>query len=48
MEISEAIKQADIIVFAVWFNAIKELMQQYTIELQGKILVDPFQSYCTG
>ena len=31
MEISAAIKEADIIVFAVWFNAIKELfinMQQ--------------------
>ena len=41
MEISEAIRHADIIVFAVWFNAVKELMQQYAIELQGKILVDP-------
>jgi len=41
MEISEAIRQADIIVFAVWFNAVKELVQQYAIELQGKILVDP-------
>jgi 8-hydroxy-5-deazaflavin:NADPH oxidoreductase len=41
MEISEAIKHANIIVFAVWFNAIKELMHQYAIELQGKILVDP-------
>jgi len=41
MEISEAIRHADIIVFAVWFNAVKELVQQYAIELQGKILVDP-------
>jgi len=41
MEISEAIRHADIIVFAVWFNAVKELVQQYAIELQGKIFVDP-------
>jgi len=41
MEISEAIRHADINVFAVWFNSVKELVQQYAIELQGKILVDP-------
>src|SRR5687767_5891318 len=29
MEITAAIKEADIIVFAVWFNSIKELLQQY-------------------
>lgn len=36
-----AIKEADIIVFAVWFNAIKELLAKYATELQGKIIVDP-------
>jgi len=41
MEITAAIKEADIIVFAVWFNSIKELLQQYASELQGKIIVDP-------
>ncbi len=41
LDISSAIKQADIIVLAIWFNAIKEVFQQYAIELQGKIIVDP-------
>ncbi len=41
MDIASAIKEADIIVFAVWFNAIKELLHQYTTELEGKIIVDP-------
>jgi predicted dinucleotide-binding enzyme len=40
-EIVAAIKEADIIVFAVWFNAIKELLNQYASELEGKIIVDP-------
>lgn len=40
-EISAAIKEADIVVFATWFNAIKELFQTYATELQGKIIVDP-------
>lgn len=41
MEISAAVKEADIIVMAVWFNAIKELLVTYANELQGKIIVDP-------
>jgi len=41
MEIAAAIKEADIIVFAIWFNAIKELLHQYATELEGKIIVDP-------
>jgi len=40
-DIATAIKEADIIVFAVWFDAIKELLKTYAIELQGKIIVDP-------
>lgn len=39
--ISAAIKEADIIVLAIWYNAIKELFHTYTKELQGKIIVDP-------
>ncbi|MES2850245.1 MAG: NAD(P)-binding domain-containing protein [Bacteroidota bacterium] len=39
--IADAIKQADIIVFAIWFNAIKELLIAYSKELEGKIIVDP-------
>jgi len=41
MEVSDAIKAADIIVFAVWFNTIKELFNTYSSELKGKIIVDP-------
>jgi len=40
MEIPAAIKEADIIVFAIWFDAIKELLKKYATELQGKIIVD--------
>jgi len=41
MEIPAAIKEADIIVFAIWFDAIKELLDKYATELQGKIIIDP-------
>lgn len=40
-EISEAIKNADIIVLSVWFNTIRELFEQFSTELQGKIIIDP-------
>ena len=39
--IPDAIKEAGIIVFAVWFNAIKELFTTYSTALQGKIIIDP-------
>jgi predicted dinucleotide-binding enzyme len=41
MEIPAAIKEADIVVLAVWFDAIKELLNKYAVELQGKVIVDP-------
>ncbi len=41
MEVVDAIKAADIIVFAVYFNVIQELFKTYATELQGKIIVDP-------
>lgn len=40
-EIDAAIKEADIIVLAIYFDPIKEVFQQYASELQGKIIVDP-------
>lgn len=40
-EIDAAIKDADIIILAIWFDAIKELFNTYATELQGKIIVDP-------
>jgi predicted dinucleotide-binding enzyme len=41
LEISEAIKQADIVILAIWFSEIKEFLNNYSNELQGKIIVDP-------
>jgi 8-hydroxy-5-deazaflavin:NADPH oxidoreductase len=41
MEIPGAIKAADIVILAVWFDAIKELLGKYGKELSGKIIVDP-------
>ncbi|MBL7781403.1 MAG: NAD(P)-binding domain-containing protein [Saprospiraceae bacterium] len=41
MDIGAAMNAADIIVLAVWFSAIKELLYQYEGILQGKIIVDP-------
>ena len=40
-EISAAIKEADIIVLAIWFEAIKDLFGQYSSDFEGKIIVDP-------
>src|SRR6202035_5128561 len=41
MEIGPAIKEADIIIMAVWFDSIKELFHQYEKVFPGKIVVDP-------
>jgi predicted dinucleotide-binding enzyme len=41
MELEPAIKEADIIVMAVWLDVIKELFYQYEEEFRGKIVVDP-------
>jgi len=40
-EVPAAIKEAEIVVMAVWFSTIQDLLKQYTTELQGKIIVDP-------
>jgi 8-hydroxy-5-deazaflavin:NADPH oxidoreductase len=39
--VAAAIQEADIILFAVYFNAIKELLSEYRGKLAGKIVVDP-------
>ena len=41
MDIPAAIKAADIVIMAVWYDAIKELFVKYASELSGKIIVDP-------
>ena len=40
-EIAEAIKEAQIIVLAIYFDPIKAFLKQYASELEGKIIVDP-------
>jgi predicted dinucleotide-binding enzyme len=40
-EVTDAIKNAEIIVLSVWFSTIKELLVKYANELQGKIVIDP-------
>jgi 8-hydroxy-5-deazaflavin:NADPH oxidoreductase len=39
--VATAIEDADIIVFAVYFNVIKELLAEYRGKLAGKIVADP-------
>ena len=41
MELGAAIKAADIILFAVHFDGVKELFKQYASNLKGKMLIDP-------
>ncbi len=40
-EIPGAIKEADIIILAIYFNPIQEFLKQYASDLAGKIIVDP-------
>lgn len=39
--ITDAIKQADIVVLTIYFDPIKEFFKTYAKELEGKIIVDP-------
>ncbi|WP_276484088.1 NADPH-dependent F420 reductase [Paraflavitalea pollutisoli] len=41
LDIPQAIGAADVIVLAVWFDVIKELLNTYSMALEGKIIVDP-------
>ena len=41
VSIDEAIERADVLVFAVWFDAFKQLIDQYGDRLVGKVVVDP-------
>lgn len=40
-DIASAIKEADIIVLAIWYGEIKDFLKKYDNELQGKIIIDP-------
>ncbi len=39
-EISDAIKEADVIIPAIYFNALKDFIQTFSKELDGKIIID--------
>jgi 8-hydroxy-5-deazaflavin:NADPH oxidoreductase len=41
VSVDEAIEQADVLVFPVWFDAFKELIAQYGDKLAGKVIIDP-------
>ena len=41
LEIADAVKEADIIVLAIYFGPIQEFLKQYSSELEGKIVADP-------
>jgi 8-hydroxy-5-deazaflavin:NADPH oxidoreductase len=41
VSIGEAIERADVLVFAVWLDAFKQLIAQYGDRLAGKVIVDP-------
>jgi predicted dinucleotide-binding enzyme len=41
VSVDEAIDRADILVFAVWIDAFKELIAQYGERLAGKVIIDP-------
>ena len=41
MEVSEAIKAADIVVLSVWFSTIQELLTAQPKAFEGKIIIDP-------
>ena len=42
--VAAAIEEGDIVIFAVYFDAIKSLLAEYRSKLAGKILVDPSNS----
>jgi 8-hydroxy-5-deazaflavin:NADPH oxidoreductase len=39
--VDEAIDRADVLVFAVWLDAFRQLIAQYGEQLAGKLIVDP-------
>jgi predicted dinucleotide-binding enzyme len=39
--VRRAVAQADVVVFAVWFDTIKELIAEHADLLEGKVVVDP-------
>src|SRR5256885_1006824 len=46
--VEQAINDADVVVFAVWFDTIKELISQHARLLEGKVVVDPSNPITAG
>jgi predicted dinucleotide-binding enzyme len=41
VSIGEAVERADVLVFALWLDAFRQLINQYGDRLTGKVIVDP-------
>ena len=41
VSVDEAVERADVLVFALWLDAFRELIAQYGERLAGKVIVDP-------
>ena len=47
-DVAEAIEQADTVLFAAWFDTIKELIPQHAARLTGKVVIDPSNPVAFG
>jgi hypothetical protein len=41
VSVDEAVRRADVLIFAVWLDAFEQLIAQYGNQLAGKIVIDP-------
>jgi predicted dinucleotide-binding enzyme len=41
VSVDEAVRRADVLIFAVWLDAFKQLIDQYGNQLAGKVVIDP-------
>jgi 8-hydroxy-5-deazaflavin:NADPH oxidoreductase len=46
--VAEAIAEADVILLAVWFDVMKELIEQHREALSGKVVIDPSNPVAFG
>jgi hypothetical protein len=41
VSVDEAVERADVLVLAVWFDVVKQLIDEYGERLAGKVIIDP-------
>jgi predicted dinucleotide-binding enzyme len=41
VSVDEAVRRADVVIFAVWLDAFKQLIDQFGDQLAGKVIIDP-------